>query len=91
MFYNYDQVLPEMLTNNGHTGMRFQLLKNYPRMLKFCFETNAVMMSVKSQSNEDVPFITEGGLTDPYKFFQLHFHWGRDVLSGSEHTINGQP
>lgn len=69
MFYNYDQVLPEMLTNNGHT----------------------VMMSVKSQSNEDVPFITEGGLTDPYKFFQLHFHWGRDALSGSEHIINGQP
>ncbi|XP_057367330.1 putative carbonic anhydrase 3 [Daphnia carinata] len=68
MFNNYDQVLPEMLTNNGHT----------------------VMMTVNSQFNEEVPFLTGGGLTDTYRFFQLHFHWGKDSQSGSEHTINGR-
>lgn len=43
-----------------------------------------------SQSGEDLPSITDGGLTDVYQFVQLHFHWGKDTMRGSEHYINGQ-
>jgi carbonic anhydrase len=28
------------------------------------------------------------GFDRPYIFAQIHFHWGEDNLSGSEHTLN---
>merc|ERR1719361_191537 len=37
------------------------------------------------------PHISGAGLTNNYKFGQVHFHWGEDSSKGSEHTINGQP
>jgi len=35
------------------------------------------------------PTMDGGHLTDEYEFVQLHFHWGPDDNSGSEHTANG--
>jgi len=35
------------------------------------------------------PRIDKGGLAGEYIFAQFHFHWGRDSMQGSEHTING--
>lgn len=47
-----------------------------------------VMMRVDpSKSADELPYITGGGLTDRYIFAQLHFHWGKDTLRGSEHRI----
>jgi carbonic anhydrase len=50
------------------------------------------MMRVESggKTAEELPFITGGGLTDRFNFFQLHFHWGKDTLRGSEHYINNR-
>ena len=31
-----------------------------------------------------------GQLEGDYQILQLHFHWGRDDLRGSEHTLNGK-
>ena len=44
----------------------------------------------KGRSAEDLPFITGGGLTDRFNFVQLHFHWGKDTMRGSEHHINNR-
>jgi len=33
------------------------------------------------------PMVSGGPLTAPYKFSQLHFHWGPDISEGSEHTM----
>ena len=44
----------------------------------------------KGLSEEDLPFITGGGLTDRFNFVQLHFHWGKDNMRGSEHHINNR-
>ncbi|XP_069159516.1 carbonic anhydrase-like [Procambarus clarkii] len=35
------------------------------------------------------PTISGGGLPGAYTFTQFHFHWGKNVNEGSEHTING--
>ena len=53
----------------------------------------AVMMRLEDDKNRmmnEVPFITGGGLTNRFNFYQLHFHWGKDSLRGSEHHTNGQ-
>jgi len=34
--------------------------------------------------------ISGGGLGDTYNFGQLHFHWGENATSGSEHALNGK-
>ena len=44
----------------------------------------------KNRMMNEVPFITGGGLTNRFNFYQLHFHWGKDSLRGSEHHTNGQ-
>ena len=36
------------------------------------------------------PSFTGGGYSDRYVFQQLHFHWGSDDNSGSEHTVDGR-
>lgn len=45
---------------------------------------------MKLDKTTDVPFISGGGLSGRYDFAQLHFHWGKDELRGSEHLIGGQ-
>jgi len=34
--------------------------------------------------------IPGGGLGDTYNFGQLHFYWGENETSGSEHALNGK-
>ncbi|XP_063704334.1 carbonic anhydrase 6-like [Culicoides brevitarsis] len=36
------------------------------------------------------PKIYGGPLTDVYEFVGLHFHWGTDDKSGTEHSVDGQ-
>ncbi|XP_046637027.1 carbonic anhydrase 2-like isoform X1 [Daphnia pulicaria] len=37
--------------------------------------------------DRDLPYIKDGGLSDRYIFYQLHFHWGSNNRIGSEHRI----
>lgn len=39
--------------------------------------------------HQERPYITRGPFLAYYVFSQLHFHWGRNDLEGSEHTIDG--
>lgn len=36
------------------------------------------------------PKMYGGPLTDVYEFIGLHFHWGKDDTSGTEHSIDGE-
>ena len=51
------------------------------------------MMQLASRvpASDNLPYISFGGLSDRYNFYQLHFHWGKDSSRGSEHYIRGQP
>ena len=42
----------------------------------------------KDMVGSEMPYITDGGLTDRFNFVQLHFHWGSNSTTGSEHQIN---
>ena len=37
----------------------------------------------------DSTYLRGGGLLGAFKFAHLHFHWGDDETTGSEHTIKG--
>ncbi|XP_046449481.1 carbonic anhydrase 2-like [Daphnia pulex] len=37
--------------------------------------------------DRDLPYIKDGGLSDRYIFYQLHFHWSSNNRIGSEHRI----
>ncbi len=39
----------------------------------------------------NIPFVTGSDFgSDVWILQQFHFHWAKDVYSGSEHLINGQ-
>ncbi|EFX88104.1 alpha-carbonic anhydrase [Daphnia pulex] len=67
---------------------------NYDRVFPEMVTNNGhtVMMRLGSNQNrtteEDLPFINGGGLSGRFNFFQLHFHWGKDPMRGSEHLLN---
>jgi len=39
-------------------------------------------------SSSLIPTMSGGGLPNKYKFAQVHFHWGSNSGSGSEHTVD---
>ncbi|KAM3932833.1 carbonic anhydrase 4 [Leptodactylus fuscus] len=45
--------------------------------------------SAKLSINPETYKISGGGLSGTYKASQLHFHWGSEGKSGSEHSLNG--
>jgi len=47
-----------------------------------------VLQLQSNERNDAFPSISDGGLNGTFIFQQLHFHWGRDSSSGSEHIIN---
>lgn len=52
---------------------------------------NLVLVSIKAiLPNDLVPNIVGGPLLDEYTFQSLHFHWGTDDSSGSEHSLNNK-
>ncbi|XP_057367327.1 putative carbonic anhydrase 3 [Daphnia carinata] len=74
------------------------LVVNYPK-LSFGFydkvfpETvtnngHTVTLQIGKREGKDyLPYIENGGLSDRYIFYQLHFHWGSKSNKGSEHRI----
>ncbi|XP_026670749.1 carbonic anhydrase 3-like [Ceratina calcarata] len=59
-----------------------------PRKLKITNTGYTVILSAKWQ--QDIrPYISGGPFTVNYVFSQVHFHWGENEMTGSEHTIDG--
>ncbi|XP_022239429.1 carbonic anhydrase 2-like [Limulus polyphemus] len=64
---------------------------NYDKVLNNPVLVNnghSVKLDIEDDSN--VPKIQDGGLKAEYKFQQLHFHWGSENTTGSEHTLNNK-
>lgn len=38
---------------------------------------------------QERPFVYNGPLTGNYVFSQVHFHWGENNHTGSEHAVEG--
>lgn len=48
-------------------------------------------MNIKAFLPDELESIIFGGpLTDEYVFSSLHFHWGMEDSTGSEHTLNSK-
>lgn len=44
---------------------------------------------ISAKWNQERPHISGGPLFSNYVFSQLHFHWGKNDMEGSEHRIDG--
>jgi carbonic anhydrase len=90
-FVYYDKVFPETVTNNGHTGIIRILKISYPdehkSIQRFINDTVTLQIQKDDGDERDLPYIKDGGLSDRYIFYQLHFHWGSNNRIGSEHRI----
>ncbi|XP_014612126.1 PREDICTED: carbonic anhydrase 1-like [Polistes canadensis] len=58
-----------------------------PRKLKITNTGDTAVLSAKWQM-EQLPYITAGPLNGNYVFSQMHFHWGRTEIHGSEHRAD---
>lgn len=46
-----------------------------------------MILSAKWQTER--PYVVGGPLLGKYAFSQLHFHWGENEMTGSEHYADG--
>ncbi|OAD55015.1 Carbonic anhydrase 7 [Eufriesea mexicana] len=58
-----------------------------PRKLKVTNTGFTVIVSAKWQ--DERPCLTGGPFQGRYIFGQIHFHWGKNEMNGSDHTIDG--
>lgn len=82
---NYDMLPNAMFEiNNDHTGNSWDnnsIGKN----------VTLILVSVRGTfANFVTPLLSGGPLTSQYEFVSLHFHWGVDESTGSEHTLNNK-
>lgn len=54
---------------------------------RFINDTVTLQIHKDDGDERDLPYIKDGGLSDRYIFYQLHFHWGSNNRIGSEHRI----
>lgn len=81
---NFDKTPIKMkITNSGQTRKKKNFYKNQIKKKQFL----PVIISGKWNTNR--PYLTGGSLNGKYVFSQIHFHWGKSALEGSEHTIDG--
>ncbi|XP_063236086.1 carbonic anhydrase 2-like [Bacillus rossius redtenbacheri] len=59
-----------------------------PAAMTLANNGHTVVLTARWNSSEDVPYVWESPGDEQYSFAQLHFHWGADDDSGSEHTVN---
>lgn len=50
----------------------------------------SVLLTAKWARKEDAPYHWFAPRSEEYVFEQLHFHWGQDDHSGSEHMLNNE-
>lgn len=58
-----------------------------PKKIKVTNTGLSLILSAKW--NEERPYIQGGPFTGKYVFSNWHLHWGKNVMEGSEHTIDG--
>ncbi|XP_011167779.1 carbonic anhydrase 1 [Solenopsis invicta] len=58
-----------------------------PKKLKLANTGYTVMLSATWREEE--PYLYGGPFVDSYVFSQLHFHWGKTDMDGSEHYVDG--
>lgn len=46
-----------------------------------------VILSIKSYAEQ--PYLCGGPFVSNYVFSQIHFHWGKTDMNGSEHYVDG--
>ena len=87
-FVNYDKIYQETITNNGYTGN--YIIVNFHQVFLITFLCAVKLQLQAYEAGDDLPYIMDGGMTDKYNFYELHFHWGSDNRHGSEHQIDGK-
>ncbi|XP_026470636.1 carbonic anhydrase 2-like [Ctenocephalides felis] len=58
-----------------------------PKKIKATNTGHTLIISAKWHVER--PYLRGGPLIGKYVFSQLHFHWGRTCMEGSEHTVDG--
>ncbi|KAJ9579381.1 hypothetical protein L9F63_024513, partial [Diploptera punctata] len=61
-----------------------------PRAMTLSNNGHTVVLTAKWAREEDKPYHWSPPLKDEYVFDQLHFHWGSDDRTGSEHALNNE-
>ncbi|KAF5285409.1 hypothetical protein FQA39_LY16663 [Lamprigera yunnana] len=67
--------------------LEWNLFEILPKKVKLTNNGRTLIVSIRFF--DEVPYIVGGPFTDPFKFSQLHFHWGSNDMEGSEHTVDG--
>uniref|UniRef100_A0A182PIB1 Alpha-carbonic anhydrase domain-containing protein n=1 Tax=Anopheles epiroticus TaxID=199890 RepID=A0A182PIB1_9DIPT len=68
--------------------LRWTGYESLPASVKLTNTGETVILSAR-WDGDTCPSLEGGPLAGRYRFSQLHFHWGRTALDGSEHTIDG--
>ncbi|OWR55392.1 carbonic anhydrase 2-like isoform X1 [Danaus plexippus] len=58
----------------------------YPHKVKITNTGHTVLLGAKWRTER--PYLKGGPLLEKHIFSQVHFHWGADMMEGSEHTID---
>ncbi|XP_020299959.1 carbonic anhydrase 1-like [Pseudomyrmex gracilis] len=58
-----------------------------PKKLKLTNTGRTVLLSATWQAER--PYLRGGPFVSSYKFSQIHFHWGKTDMNGSEHYVDG--
>ncbi|KAF6200673.1 hypothetical protein GE061_005116 [Apolygus lucorum] len=69
--------------------LQWENYQSNPLFLKMTNTTNTVVLN-GLYPTRFVPTLNGGPLPSPYKFVQLHFHWGERDDLGSEHQVEGE-
>lgn len=81
---NFDKIpIKVKITNSGQTRKKKKIV--YKNQVKKKF----LPVIISGKWNTSRPYLTGGSLNGKYVFSQIHFHWGKNALEGSEHTIDG--
>ncbi|XP_011873785.1 PREDICTED: carbonic anhydrase 1-like [Vollenhovia emeryi] len=66
------------LTNTGYTGKTWEQ-----------HATSKCVRVLSATWREEEPYLYGGPFVSSYVFSQLHFHWGKTDMDGSEHHVDG--
>lgn len=81
------------IVNNERKTYEKIVFRHYdetPKTATMVNNGHTVQMTMSLHNRQKMPDISGGGLPSTYKFAQLHFHWGGQDETGSEHTMDGK-
>lgn len=59
---------------------------NYPQNVTLCLLLIVILSAIWETER---PHLRDGPFASSYIFSQIHFHWGKDNMDGSEHRVDG--